>query len=218
MAIMNDYFKGQESRVLDNLSGKKSLKTKSLVNDVFDKDTEINLAKNSVIALLKKLMIKAGKEHHNLIESEDAFRFTPDMEKWLDEKTTVFAKQINTTTFDDLKKQFAESAELAESRVKLIERIQNTYSGYTTERARTIARTEVHGATQKANMDSSAQAGITKKVWIWGEGVMGGVRPEHLAMDGDKVNIGDSFSNGLDFAGDPNGGAEETINCSCQTI
>lgn len=40
-------------------------------------------------------------------------------------------------------------------------------------------------------------------------------RPEHAAMDGETVSIGDVFSNGADWPGDPVLGAEGVANCNC---
>lgn len=42
-----------------------------------------------------------------------------------------------------------------------------------------------------------------------------GARPSHAALDGERIQAGETFSNGLRFPGDPSGPANETINCHC---
>lgn len=53
-----------------------------------------------------------------------------------------------------------------------------------------------------------------KKTWVSGPD-RPGRRPEHQAMDGETVGVNEKFSNGLRFPRDPNGPADETINCGC---
>lgn len=37
----------------------------------------------------------------------------------------------------------------------------------------------------------------------------------HGSMNGETVSIGEKFSNGMDWPGDPDGGADEVANCQC---
>ena len=41
-------------------------------------------------------------------------------------------------------------------------------------------------------------------------------RSEHAAMNGETVPIDQPFSNGMDWPGDPTGGAENVANCRCR--
>jgi len=145
------------------------------------------------------------------------FSLSANVASWLDKKTDVFAKQINDTTFKKLDVQFAESLAENETRTQLTDRIRNVYkpNGKVLSDARTqvIARTEVHGASQKGTFEGYKQAGAEMKIWTWAPGIMGGVRDEHMAMDGEERPMDMSFSNGLMFPGE--GPASETINCLC---
>lgn len=42
-------------------------------------------------------------------------------------------------------------------------------------------------------------------------------RHSHAILDGERVNVGETFSNGLEYAGDPSGDPEEVYNCRCRT-
>ena len=43
-------------------------------------------------------------------------------------------------------------------------------------------------------------------------------RPSHVAMDGERVPVGEKFSNELRYPADPEGDPEETYNCRCTLI
>lgn len=43
-------------------------------------------------------------------------------------------------------------------------------------------------------------------------------RPSHVALDGERVAVGEEFSNGLRFPGDPQGPAREVYNCRCTLV
>lgn len=51
----------------------------------------------------------------------------------------------------------------------------------------------------------------------WNATIDGRTRHTHALMDGERVNIGETFSNGLEYAGDPSGDPEEVYNCRCRT-
>lgn len=40
----------------------------------------------------------------------------------------------------------------------------------------------------------------------------------HAFMDGERVKVGETFSNGLEYPGDPNGAPEEVYNCRCTIV
>jgi HK97 family phage portal protein len=79
--------------------------------------------------------------------------------------------------------------------------------------ARTIARTEVHGAYSEARDKSMASTGPTGKKWISARDSR--VRDSHAYLDGKVVPFDEAFSNGCMFPLDPAGEAAEVINCRC---
>lgn len=92
-------------------------------------------------------------------------------------------------------------------------------------RAEAIARTEamasLHEAQQQA-MEQAVEGGLVKAenvTFIWRTAHDKRVRDSHRVMDGQEVALGQMFETGdgnfLEYPGDPNGPAEEVINCRC---
>ena len=88
-------------------------------------------------------------------------------------------------------------------------------------RSRVIARTETHTASQSASYEAAKATGINvKKKWS-ASGDEERTRATHLAADGDEVGMEEYFDVGgeaLLYPGDPNGSAENVINCRCVTL
>ncbi len=83
-------------------------------------------------------------------------------------------------------------------------------------RARTIARTEVHGAFSEGLWEGSKIAKPKQVMWISSRDAR--VRDSHAELDGMKVPFGETFPNGLQYPMDPSGDGEEVINCRCTYI
>lgn len=212
---MQNYFADQEARIKEKLGAKKTFKKKDLISEIFDHQLEIKLGQGFAIPLLRQFLVEAGQDSFDLIGSKFDFSMTGALESWLEERTRIFAGQITDTTFDKLKNQFEQSFSDGETRQQLINRIESVYSGFDETRATTIARTEVHGAMQKGTVAGYEQSGVQIKIWVWAAGVNGGVREEHLAIDGEEQPIDHPFSNGLMWPGDPDAGPDDTVNCEC---
>ena len=211
---MKIYFADQETRLKSHLTGIKTINKKGLVDDIFNQNLELNLAKGMAIPILRRMMLEAGQDATEMLDYQFGFTMSSALEKWLDDRANLFAKEITNTTYDRLSKQFSESFDNGETRQQLIERIKETYNGFDDTRARTIARTEVHGATQKATIEGNRQAGSPIKIWV---AVMDdSTRDSHAMLDGEERPIDMPFSNGLMYAGDTRGEASEVINCRCQ--
>lgn len=92
-------------------------------------------------------------------------------------------------------------------------------------RAETIARTEamrsLHAAQDEAVRQAIESGSIqaSQVQFVWRTARDKRVRDTHWVMDGDKVRLGESFVTGsgarLRYPADPEGPAEETINCRC---
>jgi HK97 family phage portal protein len=82
-------------------------------------------------------------------------------------------------------------------------------------RAKTIARTEVHGAFAEGRHMAAEVTEPKYKKWI---SARSNVRPSHVRLDGTKVRFYDNYENGLRFPHDPNGSAGEVINCRCVEV
>ena len=82
------------------------------------------------------------------------------------------------------------------------------------------ARTMTTGAQNAGRVDSYKRAkdmGIEmKQMWI--ATLDGRTRDSHRHLDGEMVEVGETFSNGCRFPGDPQGRPEEIYNCRCTLI
>lgn len=81
-------------------------------------------------------------------------------------------------------------------------------------RADTIVRTEIGGVVNDARVASYLHEDF--HYHQWGTALDDNVRDSHR-IDGEIRHLGDPFSNGLMYPNDPNGAAEEVINCRCVT-
>lgn len=94
----------------------------------------------------------------------------------------------------------------------------NSRIGY--NKAARIARTEGHRVQTRATMDAMEQAkdrgaDVVKQ---WDSTLDGNTRDSHRAVDGQIRELGEEFSNGLDYPGDPSGKASEVVNCRCAIL
>ena len=90
-------------------------------------------------------------------------------------------------------------------------------------RALRIAQTEMNAAANYGAMEAATAAGMTRKFWITAGDIR--VRPgkkprpgdaNHQRLNGETVEIGERFSNGLMRPSEAGGPAGEVINCRCQ--
>ena len=82
------------------------------------------------------------------------------------------------------------------------------------------ARTAVTGAENAGRIDSYKRAesmGIKMKQ-VWMATLDGRTRDSHRHMDGEKQDVGEKFSNGCRFPGDPQGKPGEIYNCRCTLV
>lgn len=83
-----------------------------------------------------------------------------------------------------------------------------------------ITRTEGHRIQCTAAMDACHQAkdrgaDVVKQ---WDAALDARTRESHAAVDGEIRELDEAFSNGLQYPGDPAGGAAEVVNCRCALL
>ena len=83
-----------------------------------------------------------------------------------------------------------------------------------------ITRTEAHRIQCKAAYDAQQKAKSrgADVVRQWDASLDGRTRDSHRKVDGEIREIGEKFSNGLEYPGDPSGRPEEVINCRCALL
>lgn len=130
--------------------------------------------------------------------------------------------------FDLVAGQVVQGVNLGEDIRAISARVDNVLSTTDTarwpNRATVVARTESIGALNAGRADAfqavAEEVGRPfEKVWLATSD--GRTRPSHVAADGQRVGVDDSFVVGgaaLDFPGDPSGPAEEVIQCRCTML
>ena len=119
---------------------------------------------------------------------------------------------INEVTREKLRDTLMEGMGEVETVHELQNRVREVYN-FTESRSLTIARTETGQAAAPARAAAMEMLGVTRQEWTTAGD--NDVREIHAEMDGQVVDLGEAFSNGLLYPCDPTGGPEETINCRC---
>jgi SPP1 gp7 family putative phage head morphogenesis protein len=76
-----------------------------------------------------------------------------------------------------------------------------------------IARTESGEAANAGRQVVMRANGVKRIEWVTAHDDR--VRDSHAAIDGDVIDMGERFDNGLRYPQDPEGPPEEVINCRC---
>ena len=79
--------------------------------------------------------------------------------------------------------------------------------------AKRIARTEIHNSHNQGVMRIYNEVGVEYTQWIAAHDNR--TRESHLDIDGEIIEMGGTYSNGLRYPGDTSGDIEEWINCRC---
>ena len=119
-------------------------------------------------------------------------------------------RKVNSAVIKGIKK-----GESMDKIAKRLEKVTDMDKNAAIRNARTMVTAAENGARQ-ATAEAMANIGIpTKKQW----NAVGDerTRESHLMIDGEVVKYDQPFSNGLMFAGDPNGDLGEVYNCRCST-
>jgi len=144
----------------------------------------------------------------------------PAAVEFLRNKTMRFAEQVNQTTINDLKQQLIAGFQNGESIDEIAERVRNVFDFATESRSRTIARTEIIGATNAGIEDTFKESQVVEyKEWLTARDEL--VREAHAAADGQTVKLNEVFDIGgeaLKFPGDPNGSPGNIVNCRCTLL
>jgi len=213
--VTQDYFADQERRLIQSLQGRKQIKTKSLFGDVWNTNLEVTLGKAVFLNVLRDIVISSGQETIRIFEGEQNFNLTSTLDGFVSKRTEFFANQINETVAQKLENTFTEWHSNDETLNDLVKRIQDDYGGIKDVNARRIANTETGIFMQQAKQEAYQQMNFAIKIWTWAPGLKGGVREDHVSMDGEEVPIHMPFSNGMMHPGDPSAGVENLANCEC---
>lgn len=122
-------------------------------------------------------------------------------------------------TRNKIRRALTQSVASGEGIQKSAKRIKDA-TNYGLNRSVKIARTEttrIMGEARNSGFEHAKTRGIeVKKKWLATKD--GRTRDSHGSIDGEIVNLNNTFSNGLMYPGDPAGDAAEVINCRCTHV
>lgn len=122
---------------------------------------------------------------------------------------------INNTIKKQIGIVLSEGITEGQSIDQIANNIRDVYN-MASSRSLMIARTETVGAVNGGSELYYESEGVSEKEWLTARDEL--VRESHQRLEGESVNVGKSFSNGLDYPGDQKGGPEEVINCRCTIL
>lgn len=140
------------------------------------------------------------------------------------ERAKQRAAEIADTSRTRVGNAVARGIEANESPAEISKRIRTEVDDMSRARAKTIARTEIAVAQQTGQyqeMEATAEALGLKLAKTWVATSDERTRESHDAADGQTVRMEDPFRVGeadLMFPSDPDGPAEEVINCRCAVV
>jgi HK97 family phage portal protein len=202
----------QEKRVLAELQKAdigKSLHEKisdDHINHILNKTTEDKLVADFTLPFITEFLKSSGQDALNLVGDGGEFKLTLDIQKKLEKRAQFFANSINDTTFKALAKSLSDGIAEGEGINQLSDRVKETYNQYPTYRLDLIARTESTYANNEGFLDAYQQSDLVQgKEWI--ATIDDHTREEHLDLNGEIVELNQSFSNGLQYP--------QEYNCRC---
>jgi HK97 family phage portal protein len=129
------------------------------------------------------------------------------MDAWLDEHSRIQAEYMNGATRDGIAVALTEEDPRA-----AVEHLFELMIGV---RAVQDAMSAVTAASNFGAHEGARAGGLRSKTWQVNSS---NPRPEHAAMAGETVGIGELFSNGARWPGDPVLGADGNSNCQCSCV
>lgn len=207
----------------------------NLANDYFSKKVDEavrrSLGKNWIDCM------REGRENaHEAIGKKKEIQTIDDVtitndffNRWVEEFGLAKSRELNQTTKkkllkalrDSLAEDIEEGAGLEVMKRNLIAAAGGVFEELSTIRAKMIARTETGASVNVGQTATYKAVGIEKKEWI--ATLDQRTRESHLQMDGVKADIDMTFEVGradggidnMQYPLDPNGSAENVVNCRC---
>lgn len=192
-AVLRDFYERQEKAVLARINGAKAA-------DWWDEDEWNDELTGDLFTVAADVAATIGKDQAKALGFDPDDYDTERTEKFLKAVAASRAGAINSTTYDEIEAALKE----------------NTDPQQVFDTAKS-ARVDSGSAAMSVFLAGFAVIEATKqlapqqatKTWVTGPNP----RPEHAAMDGDTVPLGQPFSNGANWPGDPTLGAEGVANC-----
>lgn len=177
----------------------------------------------------REIIVSVGNRQHRnrLTKQED--EIDPIILKYVGTATAENVRNITETTRKKIQADILLGLDTGLSNEQIAKNIKKS-TAFAQTRATTIARTETHQAMNYGNQEIAKRLGLSRPLKEWASAMDERARQWHKDINGQRVGIDKPFkimtpvSGGgvvekeVQYAGDPNGGASNTINCRCFII
>ncbi len=224
-AALADLFARQQESVLARLEAGKPLKGALPVEDEpFDRAKWGKRFKQLGLPLLREILDEAGAETVDDLAVATSWNVSnPAVVRWLEGRAQRFARQVNETTWQQLRQSLAEGIGSGEGSEQLVDRVRAVFREATTARAQNIARTETTGAANAGSLLAAKQVedGGAKVLKGWlaalDERTRETHREAHRRYQAKPIPLGEDFRVGAGNGPAPGqiGLAEEDCQCRC---
>lgn len=224
--VLTGFFGRQKSSVLSKLGAGQDL------DAAFERSRWDAELRDDLLALSASMAADVGGE----VSSDFGATFDPDVAlPWLTENARIAAEGINGATFDDLALAWSGVARrgeaskalddaLAEVGLDLADNLledtlagssfldpaRNVFALALAVRVFEIATTRSTSIGQWSRREAASQAGARTKTWHTNS-----ANSRHAALNGQTVPLGQAFSNGAHYPGDPTLGVDQVAGCLC---
>lgn len=221
--MLSEYFQRQRSAVLARVNGTAKAwrgKNLSAASDPFDLAEWNRRLAATALPVLTETVQQGGAQALDQLGLSISFDLRdPDAEAWLAAKQQTFARQINETSWQDLRASLTAGLSIGESIPDLMNRVRQTFTAYEDFRVERIARTEVVGASNAGSYLAATQTGqVETKTWL--AALDHRTRASHVAAHGQTVAMDADFTVGGARGPVPHQlpSAKEVVNCRCTVI
>jgi HK97 family phage portal protein len=202
---VKNYLKKQGERVLEAFDGQnKSIELKELnVNTLLNVKKEIKIFAEISFPFIEQFFKDGGQESLSRVEPTGIYEPSKDAKKLIDKRVSFLSDSVIGTSADKLLNHIQAGIDAGEGITDIRNRVEELYKDVSLSRAELIARTETTYANNTGLEDGYAQSGVVSgKEWVATNDSR--TRDEHVALDGEVVNLGETFSNGYEYPQEPN--------------
>lgn len=183
--------------------------------DMLDAYNRMYLATSTLFHEKTKSNIKSSNKYD--VKQDDPGKYWANLNKWMFRNIAAKVSDVQKTTKKKIQKIVLEGLSEGSSNRDIADNILDSFAALGKWRAMAIARTEVHTAAVKATDETMQSFDLIYKK-EWSASMDERTRPAHIAADVQEVESDEPFIVGgeeLMFPGDPEGSAENVINCRC---
>lgn len=163
-----ELFRRQQDSVLARLKARGKRDLEDLVDEPFDKAEWIKKFRVELRPVIKEVIAAFGASALDDLGLSIAFDvLDPNVVRFLEQRTQRFARNLNDTTWNDLKAALSEGVDAGESISDLAARVEAVMGDRIDSSAENIARTEVLGASNGGTLLSWQQSDVVdSKTWL----------------------------------------------------